>query len=159
MERTKNTSENLILQIGILYGVMFVFEVAEGTVENFLFFSSFNQQCSIYARSYLIAYAAVKLFFFVIRGFCLWFAIKERNFAGAIFMVGSFIFWIVGMLSFYIAEANKFFKKENDCKEKASDLYYGMLFIFIEGCVTVALVTIYSICSSIAVGLWIWFEP
>ena len=94
----------------------------------------------------------MKCFFYLFRLLGIYITTKVPKFYGALSLTINLILWLLGIYAYYIAEAAEFFKKENDWREKASDLYYGMLYVFIEGWATTLVIVGYAI-GAIVVGL------
>ena len=115
-----------------MYALMIFIEIPEIATQNILWINSLLESWSIYAKSYLIAYVVLKYFFYFFRILGIYASMKLKKTYGALTITANFIFWFWTIYAYYITQANEFFKEENDWRSKAKNLYYGMLYVFIE---------------------------
>ena len=91
-----------------------------------------NEDCSLNAKAYMIAYIIIKIFLFINRAFFLGLGWILRDAIGVLLIMLSFIIWMLILAIYYAVQLHSFFGENNNCKDKAPDLYTGMLVIAVE---------------------------
>ena len=79
----------------------------------------------------VLAYLIIKAWMVLLRWACCW-LLMLPSIIGVIINLGFTLFWILGMMAYYIAALVYFFSKDNDCLDNGTLIWVAMLLIVIE---------------------------
>ena len=108
-----------------------------------------DQHCSIDAKSYLIAYIVVKVVLMLSRAFFIGLGCILGQCIGVILLVVGVLTWAVTIWVYYSVLLSAFFGDSNDCKDKAPELYNGMLVVVIEAWMIGTILAIFGVLANI----------
>ena len=95
-------------------------------------YKGINEDCSLNAKAYMIAYIIIKIFLFINRALFLGLGWILRDVIGALLIMLSFIIWMLILAIYYVVHLYSFYRGNNNCKDKAPSLYTGILVIAVE---------------------------
>ena len=103
-----------------------------------------NEDCSIHAKTYMIAYLVIKWFFIASRVVLILVGWISKSAIVFVLILCGLALWVLTTFGFYIAESIAFFSESNDCKVKANNLYVGLFIITAEACVVLSIVLFFG---------------
>ena len=90
-----------------------------------------EKTCDDHVKKMVLAYLIIKAWMVLLRWACCW-LLMLPNIIGVIINLGFTLFWILGMMAYYIAALVYFFSKDNDCLDNGTVVWVAMLLIVIE---------------------------